>query len=304
MPTSAWHAGAPRGVHITVGHVARLAIARRLALVVAISGWTGRDAPRPAPAPDARGAPAAAAPGALVASPDGRFVAFADPPAAHTHRVRVSRRRGAEADLLATTRAALGRVRRSARRRRAVPRRHTAGSRPRRSRPSSGSARPRPRAAARLPFEHVTVRAHAARADPDDFADYLACGGGAGAATFPNLGGDATLVAPCERSAREHYGHVAASARGAPAAQHDALWRQVGAALRRELDARRAADVAQHGGLAPAARAAGLVPGTTTRTRPGATSNRRISPTTARRDTPRALPLLGVAPAKTPAPIP
>ena len=26
--------------------------------------------------------------------------------------------------------------------------------------------------------------------------------------------------------------------RGAPAAQHDALWKQVGAALRRELDAR------------------------------------------------------------------
>ena len=229
-----------------MGHVARLAIAcGAFALVVAISGLTGRDAlAADAPAPDARGAPAAAAPGALVASPDGRFVAFADLPAAHTHRVRVYRARAgrAEADLLADD----------------APLRWAefvdllADDAPFRAFYTAAlAASPfeaffwecppaTARAAARLPFEHVTVRAahRFARADPDDFADYLACGGGAGAATFPNLGGDATLVAPCERSAREHYGHVAAFVRGAPAAQHDALWRQVGAALRRELDAR------------------------------------------------------------------
>jgi hypothetical protein len=52
------------------------------------------------------------------------------------------------------------------------------------------------------------------------------------------LGGDATLVAPCSRGAQWHYGHLAAFTRSAAAAQQMALWKAVGTAMRRTLEAR------------------------------------------------------------------
>ncbi len=53
--------------------------------------------------------------------------------------------------------------------------------------------------------------------------------------TFPNLGQDAVLVAPCPRAPVTAYPHLAAFARRAPESQQHALWRRVGAALERRL---------------------------------------------------------------------
>ena len=83
------------------------------------------------------------------------------------------------------------------------------------------------------PFEMVVVSApHLARAapSPSAFAEHTEPDGPA-IRTFANLGGDATLVVP--RALTEHaaYGHLAAFLRGGPAAQIDALWQTVGAAL-------------------------------------------------------------------------
>lgn len=91
-------------------------------------------------------------------------------------------------------------------------------------------------------YEHVTVRAHRrfASASPDSFAEHLS-GCGAGATTFTNLGGDATLVAPCERAPRHIYGHLAAFTRSADVAQQVELWQLVGKAMAQVLDARGAA---------------------------------------------------------------
>jgi hypothetical protein len=46
---------------------------------------------------------------------------------------------------------------------------------------------------------------------------------------FPNLGGDAFLVAPTPRADPGAYPHLAAFARRAPAGQQHAFWRRVGA---------------------------------------------------------------------------
>jgi hypothetical protein len=49
--------------------------------------------------------------------------------------------------------------------------------------------------------------------------------------TFRNLGGDATLVAPCPDSTQRDYAHLAQFVRAAPKAQQDALWQAVGEAM-------------------------------------------------------------------------
>ena len=87
-------------------------------------------------------------------------------------------------------------------------------------------------------YEHVTVRAHRfARADSSSFDQYLsACT--AEATSFTNLGGDATLVAPCARGPNWQYGHIAAFTRGASPAQQHAFWRLVGATLAQTLEQR------------------------------------------------------------------
>ena len=55
--------------------------------------------------------------------------------------------------------------------------------------------------------------------------------------TFGNLGGDAVLVVPCPVAGDEAYGHLAAFARLAPAAQVDMLWGVVGTATARRVSA-------------------------------------------------------------------
>jgi hypothetical protein len=49
--------------------------------------------------------------------------------------------------------------------------------------------------------------------------------------TFPNLGGDAVLVAPCPGGSPQAYPHLAAFVRAAPMYQQHALWRRVGEAV-------------------------------------------------------------------------
>ncbi len=51
------------------------------------------------------------------------------------------------------------------------------------------------------------------------------------AVTFPNLGHDAVLVAPCPPATPVDYAHLAAFLREAPGAQQHELWRRVGLAM-------------------------------------------------------------------------
>ena len=93
-------------------------------------------------------------------------------------------------------------------------------------------------AAHQASFEHVVVDAGGfAAADPSAFSDHLEKCGEMGMATaFTSLGGDAMLVAACERSERANYGHLAAFVRGTvPLVQQAALWRTVANELRRTL---------------------------------------------------------------------
>ena len=85
--------------------------------------------------------------------------------------------------------------------------------------------------------EHVTVDAgkHWPDASPNAFAAHFEAAQGRDVMSFPNVGGDATLVAPREAGPRGAYGHMAAFVRGAPAAQQVALWAAVGEALARTL---------------------------------------------------------------------
>ena len=91
--------------------------------------------------------------------------------------------------------------------------------------------------AAELPFEHVVVQAHRfAPADPNDFAEHFAGAAEAlQAVSFANLGGDAHLIAPCERGPRSQYGHLAAFLRSASAEQQVSLWALVGEAMQGAL---------------------------------------------------------------------
>lgn len=52
---------------------------------------------------------------------------------------------------------------------------------------------------------------------------------------FDNLGGDATLVVPAPQVDDEAYGHLAAFVRHAPADQQQALWLEVGLAMKRRI---------------------------------------------------------------------
>lgn len=86
-----------------------------------------------------------------------------------------------------------------------------------------------------VPFECVALDSPglALPADPAPFAGQF--DDAASVVTFANLGGDALLVVPCPVAAQEAYGHLAAFTRRAPAAQRQALWRQVGEAVHRRI---------------------------------------------------------------------
>jgi hypothetical protein len=88
-------------------------------------------------------------------------------------------------------------------------------------------------------FEHTTVQSPRKfrSANPASFAKYLF--GAVGRVTsFPNRGGDATLVVPHEEGPRGQYGHLAAFVRLASAEQQIAFWAEVGASLQRVVEQR------------------------------------------------------------------
>jgi hypothetical protein len=62
-------------------------------------------------------------------------------------------------------------------------------------------------------------------------AHFRALTAGASVATFRNLGGDATLVAPAPKGPLSCYAHLAAFSRTAREAQQHELWQRVGEAL-------------------------------------------------------------------------
>ena len=77
------------------------------------------------------------------------------------------------------------------------------------------------------PFECAAIRGDAlARisGDESDFAPHLERGAGS-VAVFPNLGGDALLIAPRRMSDADCYGHIAAFLRIAPREQQHELFR-------------------------------------------------------------------------------
>jgi hypothetical protein len=72
--------------------------------------------------------------------------------------------------------------------------------------------------------------------DPTPFeAQFIAPSSPESVVTFPNLGGDAVLVAPVPLAAASAYPHLAAFARRAPPSQQHALWRAVAEALEQQL---------------------------------------------------------------------
>jgi len=75
------------------------------------------------------------------------------------------------------------------------------------------------------------------RADDSDFAEHLC--GDALVTVFPNLGGDALLIAACKISDVEGYGHIASFVRCAPREQVHALLRHVAIEIEKRLSASR-----------------------------------------------------------------
>jgi len=90
-----------------------------------------------------------------------------------------------------------------------------------------------------ITFSFVTVRAPSLTGTEDGgpFAKQLAsCT--SGSSDFPNLGGDAQLVAPCGSSGKGTYAHLGSFVRTGREEEHSAFWQRVGAALNRTLEAR------------------------------------------------------------------
>jgi hypothetical protein len=87
------------------------------------------------------------------------------------------------------------------------------------------------------PFEFVLLNSPdlATRPDPRAFAEHFAGAQAGGVVEFPNLGGDAVLVAPCPDGQSSDYAHLAAFLRHAPVARQHALWQAVAAAMQRRL---------------------------------------------------------------------
>ncbi len=92
------------------------------------------------------------------------------------------------------------------------------------------------------PFECVVADSPAlagVTADPGAFAAYFpSIDDDADMVSFPNLGNDAFLVAPCPKGDAGAYAHLAVFAREAPASQQQALWQRVGAAVAERISDR------------------------------------------------------------------
>ena len=72
--------------------------------------------------------------------------------------------------------------------------------------------------------------------DPAPFAEHLRRANSRPVVSFPNLGGDAVLVVPCQLVDPTAYTHLASFVRQAPRAQQRALWREVARAMEDRLD--------------------------------------------------------------------
>lgn len=92
------------------------------------------------------------------------------------------------------------------------------------------------------PFECIVADSPAlAGVAPDAAAfagQFAAAGRDVPVIHFPNLGGDARLVAPCPRAPLAAYPHLAAFVRHAPQSQRHALWRLLGAVVAGHLGER------------------------------------------------------------------
>src|SRR5262245_503611 len=88
-------------------------------------------------------------------------------------------------------------------------------------------------------FEFVQVDSPmlaAAEADPLPFRRHFErTPHGPDIVSFPNLGRDAFLIAPCPRGPVCQYAHLAAFSRAASRAQNHSLWAAVGAAVQQRL---------------------------------------------------------------------
>ncbi len=74
--------------------------------------------------------------------------------------------------------------------------------------------------------------------DPDAFAAHFSAVTREGIAEFPNLGGDAILVAPCPGVPLSAYSHLGPYLRLGAEVQQHRLWESVGAAMQRRLGAK------------------------------------------------------------------
>lgn len=86
------------------------------------------------------------------------------------------------------------------------------------------------------PFEFVLLDspALARRPDPNAFAGHFTDAAPA-VVVFPNISGDALMVAPCPVADPSAYGHLAAFVRHAPEWQRHTFWQAVGAAMTRRV---------------------------------------------------------------------
>jgi hypothetical protein len=94
-------------------------------------------------------------------------------------------------------------------------------------------------ATASRPFECVFVSSPALagmRPEPEAFEEHFR--DAAAVATFPNLGGDAMLVAPRAGDGSTDFTHLARFAATATPEQADALWRAVGEAMEKRIGPR------------------------------------------------------------------
>jgi hypothetical protein len=89
------------------------------------------------------------------------------------------------------------------------------------------------------PFEFVVVEGASLeflRPDPKPFTEHFAARPGASVIDFPNLGGDALLVAPAPVSNDLGcYTHLGRFLREAPSSQIDAFWKTVGTSMQRRM---------------------------------------------------------------------
>lgn len=87
------------------------------------------------------------------------------------------------------------------------------------------------------PYEFVLVRSnsiHKVSAEPNAFAQHFT--GAKHVADFPNLGGDAHLIAPTPEIESRYYSHLGSFVRHAPPEQQDAFWQRVGACYAGAID--------------------------------------------------------------------